>query len=58
MEVLKTTASILGLSDSIEKVDREDVKAVEEEGDEKEDDVTIGGGYEDMLELHILSWNK
>jgi hypothetical protein len=58
VEVLKTTASILGLSDSIEKVDREDVKAVEEEGDEKEDDVTIGGGYEDMLELHILSWNK
>ena len=58
VEVLKTTASTLGLSDSIEKVDREDVKAVEDEGDEKEDDVTIGGGYEDMLELHILSWNK
>jgi len=34
-----------------------DVKGVLDDDDEREEDVAIGGGYEDMLELHILSWD-
>ena len=56
VEVLATSAMALGLMDTIEKIAVEDVKGVEEEGEEREEDVAIGGGYEDTLQLHILTW--
>lgn len=58
VEVLSTSAVLMGLRDIVEKVDRKDVKGMEEEVDGREEGVAIGGGFEDMLELHILSWDK
>ena len=55
--MLITSAIKLGLRDTVEKIDLKDVKGVlDDYDDEREEDVAIGGGYEDMLELHILSW--
>ena len=58
VEVLTTSASNLGLKDTVQKVEMKDAKVFVDEGNEREEDVAIGGGYEDMLELHILSWDK
>lgn len=58
VEVLTRAARDLGLVDTIEKVAREDVQGVEEEGEEREEDIAIGGGYEDTLQLHVLTWKS
>jgi len=56
VELLERKAKALGLSVAIENIAREDVKGLWEEDWEREEDIAIGGGYEDTLQLHSFTW--